>query len=1753
MSELAPGSPKLSVQPVPTKQEERLEPVDILRGLALLAILIENMASYSGMSYSLESARGTVERVVTGLIVFLLQGKSYSLLCFLLGWGVAAQMKRAELQGARFAALHLRRMLVLLGLGIIHGAFIWYGDVLTVYALLGILLLPLRKRSGRVLLAIAVLALLIPIALNLPMSSVDAFRGWYDSLISSALRPAPNAAALYGDGSYAAITRLRLRDYLRQSAWVIYYGGSIFSMFALGLYVGRRMVLQQAADHLLLVRRTTWISLAVGLICNAGFLVWSSPWAPSQDRFILVACRTLGALAFVLFYAGAVTLLVRNEVWRRRLASFAAIGRMSLTTYLSQSVLCTLVFYGYGLGLYGQVGVISGLVLAILLFIAQVRLSEWWLERHAWGPLEWAWRIFTYGTLHLSPTNTEGVQSLPIRERLRQAAKGAAAQIRARPALVGLAVVALAAGVVVYGSLHGTDAPAIEEGRSQTRQVTRQATQTPTLATADKTWVVATPVVEPVPYEPGPLAASGDVWALTSALSTQSMVDQIHVLTGPPYNGRYAGSSEGWAAGDYIAERFAQYGLQPAGEGGSFFQPFPVDYVALAAVPELVVRKADGTSHDRYVLYQDYSPVLRWYAGAGAAEGDVVWASNCSQEDLAVAVAGKVVLCRDVASQEAQRNVLEHGQPGLLLLTDPEQQPADWGSILRDAWVPVPLPTFRVYPAVVEDLLVGSGLAIEDLTLRYEPFALPAAVQMRVVTAGSEACPNQTCRGRNVLGVLPGRDPRYSDQVVIVGAHYDHLGQGPDGTVWGGANDDASGMALLLEIARSWREQGYVPRRTVLFAAWDAEEMGLLGSRYYVDHPRYPLENTVAKLQFDMVGAGHEPLWIDGSAELGARIRAAAEFAGVEAEISNTGGSDHVPFLAVGIPASVLVWSAEEGATATYHTSADTPATIDPARLETAGQIGGVTLLSLCEGEPAIDDLLLARAAAVERGDLQAFMDLSLPEVEEVERDWFVRTQALEPVHLEMEAKGLRILGHEAAAVVQMTLEHQAIAGKEGAAVEIKRAALDARFVYSPEGWKWAGPNLVWVHPPGGFSVAVPPGSEATVEELGQLAAEQYAEMAARLGLPTQLDAALMLFPTAEALRNSLGFSVAGDADPLAREVVVQPGLIRMTYARGQDSNSPLFTALSQLLLTEAGVTPSAAPWLWQGLPLVLRVQQDPGSAPSLAELRQALDSGPDTLEATRAWAEVEYMRRRWGWQGLGQFVRELGAACRESGARQGADPVGIALSGTWQMDATAFEQAWQGEWRARLEALQSEVDAVLAKRTEAVLAGDRDHFLETVDGSVPALLEEERRWFERLPARPVEEFDLQGVPMAWLEDGSIVTSVTMSYRLSGTAQQWDEESVSLTVLLSPEGEGYRWSGPPFQALQSGPFSVLYPPGQHEVAQSVLTETVTLYGRLAERLGVKQGASVIKLYDDDQAFRTSIGLSFPLLDWVPAWSDGIGPGESTALKIRLNKIPTPEQVRSVLATQLTRQLLYRAGIKSEWFVKGMAMVLSRELNDRPVRQVTGADLSDLRAAVEQGQVYPLSALPNDVDLPEDELRIVTAQVQSTFDYLTGVLAPAARSAAVPAGEAHEGVLWSLLELQKQGLSLDAAMQQVIGRTLAEFEVEWADSLARAHARPEWVEIAQAFDPTRALEHIRYLSAPELRGRQAGSPGAQAAAAYIAGRFAEYGLAPASSTWGGSTCAFGLYAALSHQLHGVDLCPTPGDPGCGKSNPGVRVS
>jgi len=172
--------------------------------------------------------------------------------------------------------------------------------------------------------------------------------------------------------------------------------------------------------------------------------------------------------------------------------------------------------------------------------------------------------------------------------------------------------------------------------------------------------------------------------------------------------------------------------------------------------------------------------------------------------------------------------------------------------------------------------------------------------------------------------VLPGRDPAAANEVVILGAHYDHLGQGPDGTIWPGANDNASGVAVLLEIARTWQAQGYVPRRTVVFAAWDAEEQGLLGSIHYAAHPRYPLEDTVAMLQLDMVGAGAGALALDGEPGLLEHLLSVAEALAIPTAEYPLGRSDHVPFLEAGVPAGLLIWWDPDQAIPHYHRPGDT-------------------------------------------------------------------------------------------------------------------------------------------------------------------------------------------------------------------------------------------------------------------------------------------------------------------------------------------------------------------------------------------------------------------------------------------------------------------------------------------------------------------------------------------------------------------------------------------------------------------------------------------------------------------------------------------------------------------------------------------------------------------------------------------------------------------------------------------------------------
>ncbi len=377
---------------VPIPPAERIEVVDILRGFALFGILLVNMQGYGWPIYlaGLQEWPRFVDRLADWAIRFFAEGKFYPLFSFLFGFGLTIQMARAEAHGARFVPLYVRRLVVLLIIGAAHALLLWVGDILVTYALLGFFLMVFRNRSQKTLIVWIVLSLLMSILLNeQSFAQVDAM---------DRLR-AQRTIQVYAHGTFADMVHQRIRDLRFVYAIEPFFAPHVFALFLLGLYAGRRGILQDIPSHLPFVRRLWPWALGIGLVGNVLFVIAREH--PDQSgsllpEFVGPAALMVGGPALTAFYMSAIMLLVQKEAWGKRLAPLAAVGRMALSNYLLQSLVCTTIFYSYGLGLYGKVGPAPGVALTVAIYLVQIPLSVWWLRRFRFGPLEWLWRSLTY-------------------------------------------------------------------------------------------------------------------------------------------------------------------------------------------------------------------------------------------------------------------------------------------------------------------------------------------------------------------------------------------------------------------------------------------------------------------------------------------------------------------------------------------------------------------------------------------------------------------------------------------------------------------------------------------------------------------------------------------------------------------------------------------------------------------------------------------------------------------------------------------------------------------------------------------------------------------------------------------------------------------------------------------------------------------------------------------------------------------------------------------------------------------------------------------------------------------------------------------------------------------------------------------------------------------------------------------------------------------------------------------------------------
>ncbi|MFZ0770619.1 MAG: DUF418 domain-containing protein [Candidatus Sulfotelmatobacter sp.] len=311
------------------------------------------------------------------------------------------QMSRAEARGVRFLGFYPRRLLALALFGLIHGLLIWAGDILLTYALSGAILLLFRKRQQKTLLWWAGCLFALPIVASTVFLTLyfSRFRPHWMEPKPPDMKKIYGIINIYAHGTVRQIMAqnwLEWKQELPLQLFAIYAVG----LFLLGMWVWRAGIVQRLDEYKPVLRRVCAWCIPVGLIVNIYVAITRAVVPPQTVSLWNWSANVLwlpGSHILSAGYVSGLALIFMHEDWRRILLPFAAVGRMALTDYLMQSVLCTLFFYHYTTGLYGHIGPAIGLVPTVVLYGAQVWLSNWWLQRYRFGPMEWLWRGMTYG------------------------------------------------------------------------------------------------------------------------------------------------------------------------------------------------------------------------------------------------------------------------------------------------------------------------------------------------------------------------------------------------------------------------------------------------------------------------------------------------------------------------------------------------------------------------------------------------------------------------------------------------------------------------------------------------------------------------------------------------------------------------------------------------------------------------------------------------------------------------------------------------------------------------------------------------------------------------------------------------------------------------------------------------------------------------------------------------------------------------------------------------------------------------------------------------------------------------------------------------------------------------------------------------------------------------------------------------------------------------------------------------------------
>lgn len=393
----------------PVSGSERVVALDALRGMGIVGILFVNIGLFSGTQLFFPTAPPDdlpfYDRIVEFLISAFAEGKFVSTLAFLFGLGFVWQGMRAEERGESSGKLLLRRVSVLTIFGLIHAVFVWSGDILLAYGLMGFVLVLFHRRRPKTMLIWAGVTLGLPLALLLAGAALlaafvalgDPSQAAQSGSFPFAERVAESALEAYNSGSYAEMVAQRLRELSLLLIGAIFFFPFVFAMMLTGAAVARAGWMRDLGERRAGIKRAAAIGLSLGIPLNVAYatsLVFD-PTGTGLVGLLGVICWMAGAPLLSIGYMASMALFVLRRPGSAVSYRLSAVGKLALTNYLLQSFVMTGIFYG--LAIYGELGITASVGIAVVLLAAQLALSPVYLKRFSSGPFEWLWRRLTYG------------------------------------------------------------------------------------------------------------------------------------------------------------------------------------------------------------------------------------------------------------------------------------------------------------------------------------------------------------------------------------------------------------------------------------------------------------------------------------------------------------------------------------------------------------------------------------------------------------------------------------------------------------------------------------------------------------------------------------------------------------------------------------------------------------------------------------------------------------------------------------------------------------------------------------------------------------------------------------------------------------------------------------------------------------------------------------------------------------------------------------------------------------------------------------------------------------------------------------------------------------------------------------------------------------------------------------------------------------------------------------------------------------